>query len=1439
MINKNVLFFSAEKVPLTYKGQWSPVSGELPSTVTYDNGTLLRVSVDGFVESVYYKSGSFIFNNAGVWQQLNSYDYEELINKPSFSNLATTTATTEGLAFATYVSSNQTSQNTLLSYLGATTLGRNIFRASSETTVLNLLGLPNNLVAQINSKQPQDADLTSIAALSGSNGILRKVALNTWTLDTTTYLTANQTINVSGAATGSGTTNIVLTLTNSGVTDGTYAGLTVNNKGIITSATNLTTLEQYGITDATPLSHVGSGSTAHSVASGSAAGFMSPAHFTKLENVNEDATENETDTYLLDRTNHTGAQAQSTITGLDDALAAKFNNSSVVQDLSSPSTTTVLSTQALAAELADLEAGQLYLGEWNSETNTPTIVSSTGTEGNYYVVSVGSVGETTIDGNDNWPLGGEIIFSGGVWLYKPTFNLITSVNDQTGIVVITKASVGLPDADNTSDVNKPISGPQQTAFNLKEDLTNKATSFAVVNDTLYPSVQAITSYLSSENYVRKNTTFTPLEDEIVLFTAAGTIKRSNGVIGTAAFRSATINYLDVTDNNVLTTGWLNLGKSSTSLGTVFTTFNDVPRLHGLTASVNLNAGDRPYVSATNFVVKVELITGGLWIQKVSSSTTTYYRTEVSGIWTVWAVLFDSRNILNIGLTDVSARAALNLGTASLATLATSVADTTAGRVIINGSGGINGPSILSGDLNSVAVNGFYRGSTGTPLGDNPHFMQFGGANSNDVTQFGGVSGSATDLKFRKKILNVWQPVYDIWHSGNTAKITSLTDSSANRFTTTGYAGLGAAAIPVTDFSSASLEVRNGFIAGSTAATTNRPSGVTWNVGLNLSRVNINAESAQIVIGTDGNTGLHYRARYNVAETYFDWRTVYDSGNVQAIAKSLFNATTTDQARISLGFGTGALQNASITNTALNLVQRTSEGYIYTDFINTDIPQTNSATVTDFYVGRNSDGFIYKVSPSYARTGLGLGDAATATLPSIGAGANDFEVSKYLRWRHHVNSHVIFDASSSLSPTASAINNSNPTIAWQPTYPTIMGWNGTQTYGVKVDRSRNAENALTLNGDVASEALVGSTLVKRQSNGFINVSYINTDITQENSGAVTSVYVAKNGENFIYKVAPEYLRVSMNAARLTGETFTGKVTVQFNAGATPNYSNGQMELRSTNGNPVLLGFHRSGHTACALIHASNGLILADTSFSGRANFEAAAFTGTTGTFTGNITANSFSGNGASLTNLNAGNISAGTVAGARLPQASTSGAGIVQLDNSPSGSSTSTAPTSFALSIVENNLSNTIDLANEAGATANSAYNLATSAVATATTANNNATSALTSINQLFTRPNQVFVNAGNVSGTWNISASNGTHYMATVTGNLTLNFTDEGLVSGRVIAFSFELHNVGNFTLTLPAGTRRSNGAAPLFRVNQTGIFVMTKCFGQNWRLITSDLGNI
>lgn len=72
--------------------------------------------------------------------------------------------------------------------------------------------LPSADWVTFNAKQNQDGDLDAIAAIAGTSGLLKKTAANTWSLDTNTYLTGNQTITLSGDVSGSGATAITTTI---------------------------------------------------------------------------------------------------------------------------------------------------------------------------------------------------------------------------------------------------------------------------------------------------------------------------------------------------------------------------------------------------------------------------------------------------------------------------------------------------------------------------------------------------------------------------------------------------------------------------------------------------------------------------------------------------------------------------------------------------------------------------------------------------------------------------------------------------------------------------------------------------------------------------------------------------------------------------------------------------------------------------------------------------------------------------------------------------------------------------------------------------------------------------------------------------------------------------------------------------------------------------
>jgi hypothetical protein len=80
-----------------------------------------------------------------------------------------------------------------------------------------------------------------------------------------------------------------------------------------------------------------------------------------------------------------------------------------------------------------------YQGTWNASTNTPTLTSSVGTKGYYYVVDV--AGSTNLNGITDWQVGDWAIFNGSVWQKVDNTDAVSSVNGQTGTVVLTTTNI--------------------------------------------------------------------------------------------------------------------------------------------------------------------------------------------------------------------------------------------------------------------------------------------------------------------------------------------------------------------------------------------------------------------------------------------------------------------------------------------------------------------------------------------------------------------------------------------------------------------------------------------------------------------------------------------------------------------------------------------------------------------------------------------------------------------------------------------------------------------------------------------------------------------------------------------------------------------------------------------------------------------------------------
>ena len=97
-----------------------------------------------------------------------------------------------------------------------------------------------------------------------------------------------------------------------------------------------------------------------------------------------------------------------------------------------------------------------YKGTWDANANSPTIVSSVGTKGDYYVVSV--AGSTTINSESLWGVGDWIVFNDSIWQKidgGDTGNFTTITASTSGLIGTSTASfsTGTLQVWNTANTN--------------------------------------------------------------------------------------------------------------------------------------------------------------------------------------------------------------------------------------------------------------------------------------------------------------------------------------------------------------------------------------------------------------------------------------------------------------------------------------------------------------------------------------------------------------------------------------------------------------------------------------------------------------------------------------------------------------------------------------------------------------------------------------------------------------------------------------------------------------------------------------------------------------------------------------------------------------------------------------------------------------------------
>jgi hypothetical protein len=258
---------------------------------------------------------------------------------------------------------------------------------------------------------------------------------------------------------------------------------------------------------------------------------------------------------------------------------------------------------SLQSQITALSGFVNYEGTWNASTNTPTLVSSVGTKGDYYVISV--TGSTNLNGITTWTQGDWAIFNGTAWEKVDNTDLVTSVAGRTGAIILTTADIGglgtiaTQAANNVSITGGSITGITDLA--VADGGTGASTAgdartnlgLVIGTDVLSPSGSAAS--LTSFPTFNQNTTGTASN-------VTGTVAVLNGGTGATTTSGARTNLGLVIGTDVLAPNG-----SAASL-TSFPTFNQ---------NTTGTAASTPKLLTTNFTIEES---GGKLLFKYGATT---------------------------------------------------------------------------------------------------------------------------------------------------------------------------------------------------------------------------------------------------------------------------------------------------------------------------------------------------------------------------------------------------------------------------------------------------------------------------------------------------------------------------------------------------------------------------------------------------------------------------------------------------------------------------------------------------------------------------------------------------------------------------------------------------------------------------------------------------
>ena len=197
-----------------------------------------------------------------------------------------------------------------------------------------------------------------------------------------------------------------------------------------------------------------------------------------------------------------------------------------------------------------------YKGTWNASTNNPTLTSSVGTKGDYYVVSV--AGSTNLDGETLWGVGDWAVFNGSTW------QKVDGGDSGNFVNISVSALTGYMFANGTSNVTASTAIPvANVAGAVPNTTTITAAGLLSGGGNLASNVTITLNNVPNANVTGLGTMATQNANAVVI---------TGGTINTVAYTGGTFANANITSvaatfpNSYLANSTATLGNATITLG---------------------------------------------------------------------------------------------------------------------------------------------------------------------------------------------------------------------------------------------------------------------------------------------------------------------------------------------------------------------------------------------------------------------------------------------------------------------------------------------------------------------------------------------------------------------------------------------------------------------------------------------------------------------------------------------------------------------------------------------------------------------------------------------------------------------------------------------------------------------------------------------------------